>query len=80
MFGVNRPKQTKVIERKPQFDATVWRHLGYARPPNHPTAQPPFANLITRIFVENLVKKLVYVFVFIPVSLHVRMLVLVSTT
>jgi len=22
-FGVNRPKQTKVIERKPQFDATV---------------------------------------------------------
>jgi len=48
-FGVNRPKQTKVIERKPQFDAIY-------DTPDRPPARPP-ANLITRIFVENLVNK-----------------------
>ena len=46
-FGVNRPKQTKVIERKPKV---------YARP----TARPPAADFsitITRFSLKNLVYK-----------------------
>ena len=54
-FGVNRPKQTKVNERKPQFDAI---RDTPARPTTRPTARPPFANLISRIFVENLVNQM----------------------
>jgi len=40
------PKQTKVIEQKPQLDAI-----------KDTPARPPFTNLITKIFVENLVNK-----------------------
>ena len=45
-FGINRPKQTKVIERKPKVDA---------RPPSHPPAAD-FSITITRFSLKTWLK------------------------
>ena len=53
-FGVNRPKQTKVIERKP-------KGRQHAHTPTRPPARRRLQHYNNPVFVENLVKTLVKV-------------------